>query len=426
MSRHQHDTDLDLDPAIAAELDALEAALAGQPSADPDLLALVAAVREDAGDPRPEFRRELDAKAAAGFRNGPHPPPSAWFKAARTWLWDHRIVAGPGIAVAATALIALVVAVGSLNDKDDVTTFAGQSAPMSAPLDDAAAGGSSAAESGSTESAAPPTAKQAAPSASADSAAAVPEDFDEPGAPVQRNLQPGTVAPGTPRKVEQTTQLALRTSAGRLQKVSDGVVRVTQAAGGVVQSSNVDATDRGGTSDFVLSVPSAKADDVVARLSKLAHVASMSQASTDITEAFVSSADQLSDARAERRALLKALEGAKTEEGIARLKARIKVNRNEIASLKGQRDRLRLRADMTTLTVTVTASGAVKDDEGSGGGSWSPGDAAGDALRVLEVAAGVLLIALAVAVPLGLIAFPALFGARVARRRRREQALDPA
>jgi hypothetical protein len=38
----------------------------------------------------------------------------------------------------------------------------------------------------------------------------------------------------------------------------------------------------------------------------------------------------------------------------------------------------------------------------------------------------VLLIALAVAVPLGLLAVRALLAARLARRRRREHALDPA
>lgn len=77
--------------------------------------------------------------------------------------------------------------------------------------------------------------------------------------------------------------------------------------------------------------------------------------------------------------------------------------------------------------MSLTGRGASKGDEGSaGGGPWNPGDAAGDALRVLEVALGVLLIALAVALPLALILLPAHFGARATRRRRREHALDPA
>ena len=64
--------------------------------------------------------------------------------------------------------------------------------------------------------------------------------------------------------------------------------------------------------------------------------------------------------------------------------------------------------------------------EGNGhksGGVWTPGDAAGDALRVLEVAAGVLLIGLAVTLPLALLGGGAALVARSTRRRRRESAL---
>jgi hypothetical protein len=62
----------------------------------------------------------------------------------------------------------------------------------------------------------------------------------------------------------------------------------------------------------------------------------------------------------------------------------------------------------------------------TGGGRWTPGDAAGDAVRVLEVLAGVVLIGLAVAVPGGLIAVAIALAVRQSRRRRREAALDPA
>jgi hypothetical protein len=66
--------------------------------------------------------------------------------------------------------------------------------------------------------------------------------------------------------------------------------------------------------------------------------------------------------------------------------------------------------------------------EGGGGGHgrWSPGDAARDALRVLEVMAGVAVIALAIAVPLALLGLAVAFAARSLRRRERERALDPA
>jgi hypothetical protein len=63
-------------------------------------------------------------------------------------------------------------------------------------------------------------------------------------------------------------------------------------------------------------------------------------------------------------------------------------------------------------------------DPGDDGSSWSPGDAWRDAGRILEVAAGVALIALAVLLPLSLVALAAWVAARQVTRRRRERALD--
>jgi hypothetical protein len=426
---------------IAAELDALEAALAGRPDADPALLGLVAAVRDDAPAPRPDFRRELDARAAAGFPRGGGGGPRALADAVQGWLSAQRIGLVPALGAAATVIVALVVAVSALQgggagrggSGSGAQSFSApaRSAESAAPSAGASRDGTSASGGGASAERAPVAPAAGAAIQSQDSAgpeakssiATVP-----PGVPIPAPT-PSPVAPGVARKVEQSTQLALRTSAGRLQQVADGVVRVTQAAGGFVQQSSVDATDGGGTADFTLSVPSAKAKAAVAGLSRLAHVSSMSQSQTDITAGFVSAGDRLHDARAERRALLKALAGARTPEGIARLKARIAANLREIGAIKGELRGLRRRADNTTILVTVTARGAAPKPAGhggAGGGGWTPGDAAHDALRVLEVAAGVLLIGLAVVLPVGLILVPALLGTRYARRRRREGALDPA
>lgn len=428
----RHDTDMDLDPQIAAELAALEAALNGAPSADPTLLALVEDVRAEDPGPSLAFREDLDARVAAGF------PRRSGFSLAAVpdWLWARRAITGPALGLAATVTIALVVSLGVLHDSGSSGYEADSAAPaveQKIQTGPSAAGGASA---GAAAPEAPAVAaKSAAPQASADSAASTARESAAPdrstlsvGAAPAPAPSGGTLVGGRDRKVERTTQLALRTNARGLQKVSDGIIRVTQAAGGVVQSSSVDATDRGGTADFTLAVPAAKADDVVARLSRLAHVASMSQQTQDITAGYVNFRDLLADARAERASLLRALKKAQTADGIGRLRTRIAANRDEIARLQGQLKGIESRAATTTLAVTLTAQGgAAPVDKGeSGGGTWTPRDAAHDAARVLEVGAGVLLIALAVLVPLGVITLPAWFGARQARRRRRESALDPA
>jgi hypothetical protein len=59
-------------------------------------------------------------------------------------------------------------------------------------------------------------------------------------------------------------------------------------------------------------------------------------------------------------------------------------------------------------------------------GPWTPGDAWRDARRALEVAAGVLIVAASIALPLGLLAALVAWGARSMRRRRRDAALDRA
>ena len=60
----------------------------------------------------------------------------------------------------------------------------------------------------------------------------------------------------------------------------------------------------------------------------------------------------------------------------------------------------------------------------TGGGDWTPRDALGDALRVLSVAFGAALVALAALVPVALLAAGGLGLWRVLRARRRHSALS--
>jgi hypothetical protein len=200
------------------------------------------------------------------------------------------------------------------------------------------------------------------------------------------------------------------------------VIATSQRFGGIVESSQISTSDAQASAVFSLRLPTKRLDAAIAALSKLAHVASMSQGATDITGSFVSATSRLADARAERRGLLKALGRATTTQEIDALKARLRDNRSQISALKGELNAVRRRADLARVDVTVSGTG---HKGATGGGTWTPRDAAHDALRVLEVAAGVLLVGLAAGIPLALIAGLAAVGARSARRRRREGALDP-
>ena len=105
------------------------------------------------------------------------------------------------------------------------------------------------------------------------------------------------------------------------------------------------------------------------------------------------------------------------------IRARLSIVSREIEQARAAVRRVDNRAAFSNVTVMLIADGSVAlpEDEDD---NWTPGDAARDALRVLEVAAGVALVVLAVALPLALLGAMAALGARWSRRRRREHALD--
>jgi hypothetical protein len=375
-----------LDPAVAAELEALEAALAGDLAAEPELVALVGDVRAQAPAMAPEFRTRLDRRVERGFERA---LPQRRFPRLRPLV--------PALGVSGCVLagiVAIVLVGGGSSDDSGSSGGGGAAAPSLAQQQRGAAEDSakgSGAGSGSASSATP------APSAAA------------------------PVAPARQRRVERSTRLELTTT--DVQKASDGVVRATQAAGGFVQSSQIATGDGRSTASFVLRVPTARLDDALARLSRLGHVKGLQQSAEDITGSYDSASARLAEARAERRGLLRALAKATTAQEISSLRARIADNRRELQRYQREFNAVRNRANYATVGVDVTAT-KHKQAAAPSGGSWTPGDAAHDAVRVLEVSAGVALIALAVLVPLGLVGAAGGFAALALRRRRREAALS--
>lgn len=386
--------DRPMDPEVAHGLRELDAALAAEPAADPELTLLVADVRAAKPEPDPAFLASLDARVHAGFPRAQQPARAPWHERLRR----PPVLVGGALAA---GLVALVIAAGS---SDRSANNAGSSSAPSA--------------SGGRESAASAPATKAAPGGQ--TLAAPAPQAAAPSAGAGAGTSADSAAPPTPRRVERAAALTLTPAPDDVQDVADGVVRETQAAGGYVAQSSVSTTDGGGSAHFLLRIPTARLDDALARLSKLAHVGSLTQDATDITTTFTSAAERLSDARAERRALLRALGRASTDREVAALKARLRANRSEISRRKGELAAVARRARMATVNVDVEGTGRPADQ----GGAWTPGDALHDAGRVLEVAGGVALIAGAALAPLAVLGALAAALTRTARRRRREAALD--
>ncbi len=413
-----------LSPEESRELDALDRALAGDP-VDSDLRELerlVADIRATAPEMSPGFAARLEHEVAEGFpRSQEHPAPPRR-PARRRW------VLVPAGGVLAAVLVALVVVLGARNGDDDAVSAL--SAPpaqitngTAGPAVDGAGGGSAVTESAP----AGPKAAVPAPSASSGGVAA---DQSAPQGQAKRSGGSVASSPASPvagaRKQERSALLALRVPNSKVDATSDGVIRTVDRFGGIVASSSSATQGSHGEATFELRIPTDKLDDALAALSRLGHVAERQQNLVDITGSFTSAEGRLSDARAERRGLLKALGRATTQRQIDSLKARLSNVRSQIARLDGDLAALRRRADLSSVSLVVRGTAAEPGGGSGSGGGWSPGDAAHDALRVLEVIAGVALVALAIAAPLGLLAALVAIGVRVTRRRRREGALDPA
>jgi hypothetical protein len=408
------------DPEVLRGLRELDAALAAEPSADPDLSQLVADVEAARPEPSAAFLASLDARVHAGFPRKEETPQRT---ARQPWLVRLR---QPQVLAPAFVALIVIVLIGATT----IPPALNRSGPLSKSLGDSSSSGSvssapSAAEQSGAE-ALGAAREPAAPSADSNAGTSGGGATAQQSAPSLTSAAPAAGGDGVSqqdRKVQRAADLTLTPKPDDVQKTADGVVREPQAAGGYVECSDIATRDGGGEATFLLRIPSARLDDTLARLSKLAHVGALSQSASDITSAVVSAADRLSDARAERAALLRALGKATTDRQIAGLKARLADNRSEIAQRKGALDAQRRRADLATVSVAVqgTGSSAKKDD-----GAWTPHDALHDASRVLEIAGGVALIALAVLAPLAILAALALLAGRTLRRRRREGALDSA
>ena len=223
------------------------------------------------------------------------------------------------------------------------------------------------------------------------------------------------------RRVERNVTLALGTTADRFDGVTDGVVRATQRAGGFVAESSVVRNGTRGTATFTLRIPAARLDAAVAGLSRLAHVRSIEQGTTDLTGATDGTAARLRDARTQRRALVAALATASGARA-ARLRARLDRVSARARALERSLRSLRARTTYATVDLTVTAPRRATAAPASDG-RWTPADAWRDARRALEVAAGVAIVLLALGLPLALLAGAAALAGRRLRRRRREGAL---
>lgn len=358
---------------------------------DDELTTLLVAERPR---PRETFVAELDARMAARFPPRPRPVRR------RPWA---ALLQRPLLPAAATALaVGLAALVVAVNTGDS---------PHRAPSGGVST--SAAASSGAAREIAPQqaAADEAAPQrTAADKAAALPSP---------------SFRLDSARKVERAASVELGTSPERVDDIAQGVLGVVARFDAIVDQSSVQTSTDGGEAHFELRVPADQLQPALAAISRLpdAHVLSRTDDTRDVNQVYVSIRRRIANVRAERAGVIRALANAGTEDETLRLRARLDALERTIANAERSQRSLDRRVDYSRVSVGIHggAGGGVVP---SGQSSFGIGKAAHDALRVLEVAAGVVVIAAAALLPAALLTLLAWPLVRGVRRRRREQALD--
>lgn len=373
-----------LDTGVAADEDPLTR----------ELQELALALRDDAPEPTPVYREWLGKQVEAGFPKKRRTKPAWWQRLMSPALATGLIV---------LPLVVVVIVAGGGSSDDQSLSGGGEAASDRGAA--AAPGGGSAGR---------PTAEQAFDRAlaknerrSRSSGVALP--------PSGRNFAPGR----SDRRIERSIALELEMPVDEMSRVAEQVTAVTNRHGGFVLSSSLSTGEDSAGGDYELRIPATQLRAAVRDLAALADVRTQSQTGRDVTRNFVTVTDRLQAARAERRSLFRRLENATTDEETEAIRAQLDIVAAEINGLRGQLRNLRLRTNYAVVTVSLLEKNG---DEG-GGGAGSFDDALGDAGDLLVTVAGLIVRALAVLLPLGLIALLAWLAGRALRRRQRESAL---
>jgi hypothetical protein len=442
------DHDEPIDPEVAAALDAIDATLAGEPvdAQYAELAEIALLLSAERPSVPPAFAQRMDERVARRFASAAPAPP----RPKRRWLSSGFWEASGALVVGVALIVGLVVFVGGnhgASNESSSSSAAGSAGPAPSSSAGAAspgAGGaaSSAGAPSSSAGGAPSSAGGASSRASgaggaasnghgAASTAAPATKGPPQGSPPNQSSTPAapTVQPPTSgRKVVQSAQLELAAPPDHIDDVAQQVYDVIGSVGGIVESSTVTQTGGpGGYADFQLSVPSGSLGQAMSRLSSLnnAVVVSRTDSSQDITDQYGAAQRALADARALRTSLLKQLANAVTTEQINSLNAQLHDAEASISSDVATLNRLNHSVGFSQLSLSINARPAPAP-VAHGSGGFGIGRAAHDAERVLTVAAGGALIAIAALTPVALVVALAWWVAAAVRRRRREQALDSA
>ena len=356
--------------------------------------------QDSAGSPR---------RISAGDTSGSRP---GAFVRHRPGSWSLTSPRRSAVGVAATVAVAIVAAllISGLHRSAPVI----ESRAPTQRATEAALNGSARASKGAISSS--PSAIPSAPTARSGGSAV------SPRAQASASIAATSATGGSsaPRRVQHlAASITLGGTPQNLQVTSDQIAQLTVHDGGYVQSSNVQVQQQGASeATLALRLPSARLASALAAIGRLAPVRAENQSLQDITGTYNAAHQRLSDAKAEQRALLRALAAASTEAQIDSLHARLAASRAAIARAQSSVNSITARASTSEVEVSILG------DTRAGSEGLTLQKGLHDAGQVLLVVVIAILILAAVLVPLALVVAGVARARRTWRRYKREQALN--
>lgn len=374
--------------------------------------------------PTPEFAAELDERAAAGFSRRADESP--WSRLLE-WLGSAQprraLIPVGATALAAVAAVTVVVAVGHDSGSPSLS---GSPAPEHGARPDWSG----------VQFEAPPPSKgtSAAPerSASDDSSGidyrsvppvAGPKASSHGSAAIGGSSSSGPYASNAGhRQIERSAEITLGADPEQVGEDAAEVFDAVHAADGIVLSSSVSGGPAGDAgARFELLIPAAKLSDALASFSAIDTVLARHEATDDITAPTVRAGELLRDSRAKIDGLLTQLAGSETEAERVAAEAELRAERRHNAQLRSRLSGLERRANLSRVSLRIETESGL---DSGGAGGWGVGDAFHDAGHILGIAAGIVLVGLAVLAPIALLALLAWLATRAWIRRARQRTLD--
>ena len=333
--------------------------------------------------PDADFVADMERRMQLGF------PADRRTRRLPGWFGITRVRPRAAVALAASALLALLVAVS-------LTDGPGDSAdrPVAQTLLEASGTADEALRS--AEPAVPGT--------------VLPQPIPPPGGD---GLAPGADV----RRVERSAQLTLAADPDDFDSLADAVFRTADRRDGFVLRSSFTQGENGFSGGFFeLRVPAPELQPALNELSRLATVRARSESGTDVTGSFVSVRARLRSALAERKSLLRRLELATTETAARAIRRRLASVERKVTSLRAQFRDVRARTEYATVLVELV-------DKDAGAATGETDEALDDAVGSLEDILNFAIRALGVILPLALGGLIVWFVTARARRRARDRAL---